>query len=316
MGVFEEFVKAVRHPKKLVTRLYSNPRELYWRSTHALRGDLLRAFAVYKRSIHGQTGISFINRDWDTLVILDACRYDLFTEVNTLPGSLERVLSNGTATVEFLEKNFAGKQFPETVYLTANPNSHHVDAEFHAVLPLWDDHWDDELKTVTPDVVAEKAIEAHREYPHKRLIVHFIQPHYPFIGETGRKIEQGGFTGRGVIADHREALTIWEQIHRGQVDEKTAWRAYRENLELTLPHVESILDAVDGKTVVTSDHANAFGELGEYGHRSGIYLESVLAVPWLEIEGESRRDITSGSVEDTAGDDDVLEDRLAALGYK
>lgn len=316
MGILSEVLKGVKRPHKFARRLFSNPEEIYWRGGKALRGDLLRAYALYQRSIRGRTGLSFMERDWDTMILLDACRFDLFKQANTLSGTLERVLSNGSSTMEFLEKNFAGKQFSDTVYVTANPNSHHVDAEFHAVVPLWDEHWDKELKTVTPKKVAEKAIETHRKFPNKRLLVHFIQPHYPFIGETGRKIEQGGFTGRGVIADYREGLTIWEQLRRGKIDKVTAWRAYRENLELALPHVESIVEAVDGKTVVTSDHANAFGEFGEWGHRSGIYLESVLAVPWLEIEGDSRRPVTSGSVERTVGDESVLEDRLSALGYR
>lgn len=31
-----------------------------------------------------------MNQDWDNLIILDGCRYDLFEEINTISGDLEK----------------------------------------------------------------------------------------------------------------------------------------------------------------------------------------------------------------------------------
>lgn len=45
-------------------------------------------------------------RDWDCLVILDACRYDYFEKVyeDYLSGDLRKVLSSGSCTEEWLNK--------------------------------------------------------------------------------------------------------------------------------------------------------------------------------------------------------------------
>ncbi|MDG5776143.1 hypothetical protein VB773_02085 [Haloarculaceae archaeon H-GB2-1] len=33
--------------------------------------------------------------EWDNLVILDACRYDVFEEMHTFPGTLKPIISKG-----------------------------------------------------------------------------------------------------------------------------------------------------------------------------------------------------------------------------
>ncbi|MFB6187206.1 MAG: hypothetical protein ABEI86_10115, partial [Halobacteriaceae archaeon] len=58
----------------------------------------------------------------------------------------------------------------------------------------------------------------------------------------------------------RDQLSIWEQLYEGSVSVDRVWEAYRENLELTFPHVERLIDTFQEYTVVTSDHGNALGE--------------------------------------------------------
>lgn len=97
------------------------------------------------------------------------------------------------------------------------------------------------------------------------------------------------------------------------------WRAYIENLQLTLPHVERLCDELPGKTVVTSDHGNAFGEWGVYGHPHNRYLDCLINVPWLEFDGDdTRKKVTTGEIDETTTefDEGVVDDRLSALGYK
>jgi hypothetical protein len=140
---------------------------------------------------HG-TGTDIFEEDWDTLVLLDACRYDVFVQENTLDGSLESRITRGRMSWEFMEANFVGKELYDTVYVTANPYIVNLDdGIFHAVVddPLTD-YWDDENQTVQPEDVTDVAIDAHERYPNKRLIVHYMQPHAPYIGETGTKMDQ------------------------------------------------------------------------------------------------------------------------------
>lgn len=273
---------------------------------------------IYHRKIRGRTGIKVMDEDWDNLIILDACRYDLFEEVNTIEGELRSVISGDSSTSGFLQYNFDDETFPDTVYVSANPQvqRHEVGERFHDCIRLWEDCWDDELRTVLPEDVTERALEAHEQHPHKRLIVHYIQPHYPFIGETGRQIDHGSLNGGGVIKSKREIKSVWDQLERGTVDRGEIWKAYRENLELAIPEINRLLSGIDGKSVITSDHGNSFGRLRVYGHPGGTFLESLVKVPWLEKKKEPRRNIEAGGNRST--DEDIypdVSDRLADLGY-
>lgn len=282
------------------------------------RKAVLELNRIYNRKIRGRTGIKVMDEDWDNLIILDACRYDLFEQVNTIEGELRSVISGDSSTSGFLQYNFGDDTFPDTVYVSANPQvqRHEVGTRFHDCIRLWEDEWDDALRTVLPENVTDRALGIHEEYPNKRLIVHYIQPHYPFIGETGQEIEHGAMTGDGVIKKDREMQSIWNQLEFGFIDWEVVWQAYRENLELMLSEVERLLDGLVGKSVVTSDHGNSFGELGVYGHPGGVYLPSLVSVPWLEIKGDTRKQIEESSVQqkDVKISNDV-SDRLADLGY-
>ncbi len=270
---------------------------------------------------YNRTGIDVMDEDWDTLVILDACRYELFEQENTLSGQLSKRISRGSHTSEFLRGNFDGKTLHETVYTTASPQLEkrrdEIDVEFHAVENVWNgDRWDSEQRTVPPKAMTEAGIESHETYPRKRHIVHYIQPHYPFIGydfdEEASTVGQAGHD-------------IWEQLIRGRanVAPETIWRAYRNNLKLVLNAVHQLLKHISGKTVVTSDHGNMIGErsaplpINEWGHPPGIYNEELVSVPWLIVEGEPRREVQTDPPCDDfkTVEDDLIENRLDALGY-
>lgn len=302
MYTVAQLLKGIRNPEKAVREVERRLRPLS---------------LAYTRHVRPGQPLDVMDADWDNLIVLDACRYDLFAEVSDLRGELRKVVSKGTGTDEFLERNVAGRSFPETVYLTANPHLHFQDARFHDVVRLWETDWDDDLDTVTPAAAADRTLEAHERYPNKRLVAHFVQPHFPFIGETGRELAERGFAIRGFLEDDK---TIFHHLADGTVDHDTVWRAYRENLELALPHVRRLLDRLPGRTVVTSDHGNAFGEWGVYDH-GGPKIPALVDVPWLVVDEGERKRITEG--DDTVSSldlsavepDGVVQDRLAQLGY-
>jgi hypothetical protein len=175
---------------------------------------------------------------------------------------------------------------------------------------VWDSQWDSSLKTVPPEAVVDASIEAYKTYPNKRLIIHFMQPHYPFIGTTGRQISQSG------LLDDSETNRIWDKLRHREVSRDVVLRAYEENLEVVLPHIHELIDSLDGKSVVTSDHGNAFGRFGVFGHPHRTFIEDLVVVPWLEIDG-NRRDICLGDLrdEESASDANIIRDRLSHLGY-
>jgi hypothetical protein len=101
-------------------------------------------------------------------------------------------------------------------------------------------------------------------------------------------------------------------------------RAYRANLEAALPAVGRLLDGLDGRVVVTSDHGNCVGErawpvpIREWGHPEGIYVRPLVAVPWLVVEGDRRRAVSRGGrtvALDADGPVDEVAARLGDLGY-
>ena len=272
----------------------------------------------YHRQLRGKTGVKLMERDWDNLIILDACRYDLFAECSSLPGNLSKVVSAGSHTVEFLRANFDGRKFPDTVYVTATPQfeKEEMSDRFAYVEHVWRDGWDENLRTIPPRTVAERTSEVVERFPKKRVIAHFVQPHYPFIGETGRELEETIQAKTGLEPNERDDLSIWDQLEAGKIDEDTIWNAYRENLELTVPTVRKLCEELPGKTVVTSDHGNSFGRWGLYGHPSRKFIGELVNVPWLEFPVSERREIVSGELSQSDASDASVEERLRSLGYK
>ncbi|MDZ7731076.1 MAG: hypothetical protein U5K37_09355 [Natrialbaceae archaeon] len=196
---------------------------------------------VVFRARHGP-GTHVMDEDWDNLFILDACRYDMFADRVTLDGCLESRISLGSSSEEFLERNFGDRTCHDTVYVNANPYIPRLDLDqgtFHAVVDCLSD-WDHELQTVRPDTVASAAREAHAEFPDKRLIVHFMQPHAPFIGDMGRELVGGGWTMDLPVESEQG---IWHYLRDGDsdIDLETVWAAYNENLDVVLDEVEPLL---------------------------------------------------------------------------
>jgi len=277
----------------------------------------------YTRS-YNTAGVDIFAEDWDTLLVLDACRYDMFAEQSSLPGTLESRISRGSNTVEFLTGNFADRSLLDTVYVTANPQLHsnrkRLDPELHATVNVWQgEDWDDDRHTVMPETMADRTLEAAERFPNKRLISHFIQPHYPFLADDPVFDHEQAF-------DTPEEVSCWQQVMTGSlsVDPGAVWAAYRETLDRALPAVEHLLSELDGKTVVTADHGNMIGErarpipVREWGHPQGIYTEKLVRVPWLVHESGDRRKITPDEPGQSEGTDPIenVSERLKELGYR
>lgn len=264
---------------------------------------------------------NILEMDWDNLIILDACRYDTFKKHNSIDGNLRKIYSTSSHTAEFVEKNI-NKYFQDTVYITASPQLAGQGDKFHHLEHLWQDFWDDDLRTIPPWDVTDQAKKIARFYPHKRLIVHYMQPHYPFIGGKGSEIgEHATFTGN---VEDREATSVWDLLAAGKINTDLAQAAYEENLDIALESVCDLVDSLVGKTVISSDHGNLFRKkIGSLpvrinGHPKSFPDPELLSVPWLEVQGETRKEIiedTSPTSDPQSYDDNIVQDRLADLGY-
>jgi hypothetical protein len=258
-----------------------------------------------------------MEEDWDTLVLLDACRYDMSSDAVEFDGTLGSRISLGSTSEEFLNRNFSNGAFHDTVYVNANVYLPRLgldqDGTFHAVIDLLDE-WDPDLEIAHPETVTRAALDAHNQFPNKRVIVHYMQPHIPFIGEYGQELQER--------IDHR---SVWVELRNGDkpvsIDE--IWNAYRENLDLVLEYVEKLLSTISGKVVISSDHGNMVGERHSpiptrklYGHPWGVYAPQLVKVPWFEIRSGDRRTIKSESpIEIQEQSEALIQERLQSLGY-
>lgn len=260
-------------------------------------------------------GIDVFAEDWDNLLILDACRYDSFAEQSILDGTLDSRISRASATREWVHANFTDRQLHDVVYVSANPNYRKVagdiGAEVHAYVDVWqeDNLVGEDDTIVPPETVTEHALDAAEEFPNKRLLVHYVQPHYPFIGPTGEEYFDPSATLKQVS---REFDTTGELIER----------AYRENVDIVLEEADRLVDALSGKTVVSSDHGELLGEqlfplpFRAYGHPMGIYMEELVKVPWhVHVSGERRDIVAEAPSERDDVDERAVEEQLRNLGY-
>ncbi|MDY6766079.1 MAG: hypothetical protein SVW77_01820 [Candidatus Nanohaloarchaea archaeon] len=220
-------------------------------------------------------GIDVTGQDWDNLIVLDACRYDTFQEMNRFDGTLRKVHSRATSTPEWLERNFSGEH-DDIVYAAGNPfvarlaqnGRFDLEEHVHHVEHVWDDDWDNEAGTTPPDAVTAAARDLIDRFPEKRLVLHYMQPHEPFIGDTTfHHIDAEGW---------RFARKKWWSDDIEQ--------AYRDNLSLVLDEVETVLPELDGTTVITADHGELFGRYGLVRHPRDVFLKELYEVPWLEVE--------------------------------
>jgi len=237
-------------------------------------------------------GVDIVSEDWDVLIVLDACRYDSYVTENDFEGDLHQRTSKASSTSEWLQANFAGR-YEDIVYVSANPRISDVEIDgfrgtdhFHEVVNVWQSDWDAEVNTVRPTAVTNAAIRARRQYPDKRIIVHYIQPHAPWIGETAlsdRKTSLSDVTPRKWI----EAGKTWGTMLNEGESTDVVKQAYRDNLRLVLDEVERLVRNIRGRIVVTSDHGECFGEKFIIEHPSGIYFSELVKVPWHVLEKSS-----------------------------
>lgn len=249
------------------------------------------------------------DRDWDHLIVLDACRYDTFREVysefdSLLPREsrplLDSIISPGSETLTWVKANLVqnpGKgSLEDVIWVTANPRAseeffHLKGWEFPlaACVSAWKHWWDPELESVHPrDMV--KAVSAlslvhERKGLRPRYLVHFLQPHAPFIGESRIGIDQEA--QRTFEEDHGfyPGGLVWWLLANGGVTSSAMKQAYEANLALGLEWALKLAKVLKGRVVITSDHGNLFGEYGLFHHPVGVHVPELVQVPWLELKG-------------------------------
>lgn len=260
-------------------------------------------------------GTHIYDRDWDVLIVLDACRADLMQEV---VNDYEFVNKDSTRSIAggsraWMQRTFTeeyGNEVSDTAYVTGNPFSEEVlnVGDFSELDQVWEYGWDSKLNTIPARAITDRAVHHGREDNSERLIVHYMQPHHPFVPNP---MDSGM---------NRENLSnpdkpVWDRVQEGELDHDEVWEAYRENLEYVLDDVKILLSNLDADTVViTADHGNAVGEYGVYGH-GDIPIGAIREVPWCVTSATDSGTFDPELSPDREGPEESTEQRLRDLGY-
>lgn len=284
------------------------------------------------------------NDEWDICCVLDACRVDLFQEIcesnryEWLPERTGSMWSVGSQSPEWISKTFSEthqEHLTNLAYISGNPftgkqmdrwpNLPITDSDVGYLDEAWRDAWVQpevssrtvKVSTIPPGRLVDRAINVWRrrsELGINRLVVHIMQPHTPFRSRPEWFANERDVNVFGEPEKESIEKDIWNRIRDGELKRDDVWEAYRDNLEWALDNIALLRQNAEATIALTSDHGNAMGEWGEWGHPAYNPVPSVRKVPWLTIKGTDQEtkhpDIRRSDSSKT------VTDRLEALGYK
>lgn len=290
-------------------------------------------------------GTNVFDRNWDVLVLLDACRVDALRAVSSeydFIDDVSEIWSVGSTSKEWIERTFDEKyteEIQKTAYITANPYSRDLIGErsrldYIATVDTWVESSSFAERLIhdrvvnsedighieplwgsaepgtgfhdcqKPDTITKYTIQAARCHDYDRVIAHYMQPHHPYFSSSTEldelsHVEKNPFTA----------------LKSGRYDDDV-WEAYLDNLRYALDWVEKLIENVDGKVVITSDHGELLGEQKMYFHMVGNLHPTLRKVPWVEVDATDSESIqTDLSFSEPESAQDITKDQLEALGY-
>ncbi|MCP4566816.1 MAG: hypothetical protein GY841_04455 [FCB group bacterium] len=229
------------------------------------------------------------DRDWQTLIILDACRFDTFASVikdHAITGDLIEVDSSVCKTSGWYKHNWRGRH-DDVVLVTGHPmvwrNDRHK--TFHFAINILGSATD----WCVPSRTLEKAVEAQEKYPDKKIMAHLIPPHLPFMGEQGKLLHDDIIQmSKKKPVTSTAGGTLYQAATKYGL--KFGWdkliACYRENLEYALAEILLYIDKLKDPIIITADHGELLGNNKKkgptYGHKGGH--DVLRRVPWFAVK--------------------------------
>lgn len=292
------------------------------RGSIALARSLWSGIAHRLSSIKPSSGTPVYEREWELLILLDACRTDALeavaSEYEFLPETVPSLRSVAPNSHLWLKRTFLPayrEQISDTAYITANGHADGFadgkfavsDEAFHSIEKVYSYGFDDDVETIPPRAVTDATIHTLRKTTPPRAITHYMQPHTPYRGLD--------LDGLGVTGGKSFRETVWDWIASGRLSRDEAWGHYLDNLRWVLDDVELLLENVDAdRVIISADHGEAFGEWGAYGHSPYGEFSGLREVPWIETTATD-----SDSYEPEINRENInmsTEEQLKYLGYK
>lgn len=218
--------------------------------------------------------------EFDTVILLDACRWDYYVKFRESPPGW--VLGNTTG--ESIPEMFPG-YYVNTVFVSGNPlinskktltqffnRDYRAKDHFIKIDDVWLWGWEkiagkgfDGEEVVVETTAPWNIVEATEKWQRKgyKTVIHFMQPHGPFIGKYKSKVGEHINMRSQVIEDGRKDHGYWMN------DISKLRTAYYYNLKEVLKWA---LSCVNGKTIITADHGEGLGvELDALNLLTGQY---------------------------------------------
>jgi hypothetical protein len=176
------------------------------------------------------------------------------------------------------------------------------------MVDVWKGDYKKELGVVPPEAVTYAALR--HNVPQR--IVHYFQPHIPYIGEFRLPLTSTDWKETMAEAAYKQRL------RDGEITNEELRRAYRSNLERVINAVVELVRRLDVPVAITGDHGELLGEDDRYFH-GGDFHPNLNTVPWLVVSdeeiGTSAKPLPQHfDCRDDASQTD-LEDQLQSLGY-
>ncbi len=227
--------------------------------------------------------------EWDCLIILDACRYDYFEKnyQKYFKGTLKKETSETNDTMKWANLNFP-EHYPSVIYISTIPyinsavetkdkNGLTFDGRKH-FFEVIDCDWDEKMGTILPENVNLKVLQALTRYPDKKLIIHYLQPHDPYISENYKK-----YFNLKQAEENKNHLRQPDYIKMEEGIEGIR-KAYEENLNVVMNAITEILPSLKGRILIIGDHGEYLGEHGLFGHLVNDRHKEIWEIPYLEVE--------------------------------
>lgn len=274
--------------------------------------ELWRRYKERQQPPYDESGINIHERDWDILLIFDACRFDVFSDCIDINGDLSKVHSRGSTSKEWVRGNFSEGEYGDLVVIATNPFykqlAEEIDIQVHHF--EWVEPTNSETGLTPPDKITDRVLTLAEEFPQKRILAHYMQPHAPYLGPSGENISYTKGQLHRVVKDN-------------SISKSAIRSAYYENLEIVLESIKPIIKNEYGKTVISADHGEMLGEslvgkidfLSYYGHPYGLQKDCVRSVPWhiIDYDVDDRRDVNESNAYPINSED--VTEQLQALGY-
>ena len=252
--------------------------------------------------------VDILKEDWKYLALLDGCRYDYFKELHMEildRGNLKKAECTSLGTPRWMKETFEGKDCKDIIILTTSINFDYrlPNHTFFKAVNVWKEGWSERLGTTPPQAVNKAFLKEFDKHPTKRFILHYMQPHTPYITIGGqptntiaKHLAQERTESHKYLSDLMSESTAWTikkllgrkptlpiEAYFMENGKKGLKEVYKNEIRLVLTYVKKLIDSHQGKWVLTADHGVRVGEKGRFG-QCHVDVKEVREVPWMVID--------------------------------